>query len=81
MGRGNCYLKSLEYKLASDDFSSALLIVPEDVEILTNRCVAYYFLEDYESSYQDLRKIEYLGREVNPDLKGKLLKKYNNLDR
>lgn len=60
---GNQLLQAQQYKAAVEQYANGLGIEPDNVKILSNRAVAYMFLEEYENAAQDARK----AIEVNPE--------------
>lgn len=49
----NQFFSTNKYDLAIDSYSSALLLTPSSIPLLTNRSLAHYKLELYQASLQD----------------------------
>jgi len=50
------------------ELTKAIEINPKDAEVYTNRAVAYYNKREYDKAWEDVRKAESLGLEVDPEL-------------
>ncbi|TVP44147.1 MAG: tetratricopeptide repeat protein [Mongoliibacter sp.] len=62
--RGNCYLKTEQYKKAIPDYDYALTLSPDNYDILTNRGYAYYKTEKGEAACKDWNTALDLGSKV-----------------
>lgn len=48
-------------------FSNSLKGNSSDAGIYLNRAKAYFFIQDYGKSWEDVRKAQHLGIEINPE--------------
>lgn len=51
--RGNCYLKTNQFKKAIQDYNYALTLSPDNADVLTNRGFCYYKTNDSDAACTD----------------------------
>lgn len=51
--RGNCYLKTNQFKKAIQDYNYALTLSPDNADVLTNRGFCYYKTNDSDAACMD----------------------------
>jgi len=49
------------------EFNKALETNPRDAMVYVIRGTAYYFQKEYEKSWKDVEKAEYLGYRIDPE--------------
>jgi tetratricopeptide (TPR) repeat protein len=57
----------IKQEQAISDFNKALEINPRDAMAYVIRGTAYYFQKEYEKSWKDVEKAEYLGYRIDPE--------------
>ncbi|PRY90426.1 tetratricopeptide repeat protein [Mongoliibacter ruber] len=62
--RGNCYLKTNQYKKAIPDYDYGLTLSPDNYDILTNRGYAYFRTDKKEAACKDWKTALELGSTV-----------------
>jgi lipoprotein NlpI len=74
--RGFAYAGKSQHDRAIADFSQALKLNPKDAMIYNYRAFSFYFTGDYENAWQDVKKAQSLGYEVNPEFLEELRRVY-----
>ncbi|EKB48736.1 tetratricopeptide repeat protein [Cecembia lonarensis] len=59
--RGNCYLKTNQFKKAIQDYNYALTLSPDNADVLTNRGFCYYKTNDSDAACTDWHAALNLG--------------------
>ena len=66
--------QSESYDRAISDYNKALEINPRYAKAYCNRGIAYYFKEEYEKSWKDVKKAQSLGYQIHPEFLDQLRK-------
>ncbi len=64
--RGTIYFRKREYDKAIFDFDQMLRINPNDPRAYHNRGVAYFQKGEYDKAWEDVKKAQTLGVDINP---------------
>jgi tetratricopeptide (TPR) repeat protein len=64
--RGRAYLGKGEHDLAISDFNKAIEIDPGLAVAYGERAIIYFIKKDYDKAWENIRKQESLGLEINP---------------
>lgn len=65
--RGLTYGRIGNHNRALADFTQAIKIDPKYVKAYYNRAIAYFMKKEYYKAWEDVRKMQDLGYQVNPD--------------
>jgi len=60
------------YKDAVEDYTAALIYIPDSAPAYYNRAIAKYKLDKLPEACEDLKKAESLGMKADAKLKGKI---------
>ena len=67
INRGLAYAEKGQYDQEVSDYTKALQINPKEGTVYIFRAYAYYFQKDYEKSWKDIEKAQYLGHRIDPE--------------
>jgi len=66
INRGVAYAEIGKHEQAIRDYDKAIELDPEDADAYYNRGVVYYAEREYDKAWEDVRKVQSLGLQVNP---------------
>jgi len=64
--RGTLFAQRGNFSQAMSDYDRAVTIHPGNQEVYFNRAVIHFQLKEYEKAWDDVKKVEALGSDVNP---------------
>ena len=72
--RGIAYASKGQYDQAISDYTKALEINPQDAIAYCNRGIGYYFRKEYGKSWENVKKAQSLGYQIDPKFLDELRK-------
>ncbi|MGV8120082.1 MAG: tetratricopeptide repeat protein [Candidatus Xenobiia bacterium LiM19] len=63
--RGNAYRCKREYDKAIEDYNTAIKLMPDFANTYYNRGFAYFHIDEYQKSWEDIQKAESMGCEID----------------
>ncbi|MFC1815037.1 tetratricopeptide repeat protein [Thermodesulfobacteriota bacterium] len=70
--RGRAYLSKGQYDQAITDYSRAIALQPGLAGAYNNRGIAYFLIKEYDNAWNDVKKAQDRGGQINPEFLKKL---------